>query len=217
MSLRKASKVFNIPLGTLSHKFRKKHGKRPGRLTAFSNTEEAVFCKHIETVGNWGYPFDKFELRMLAKNYLDSEGQKVKQFTNNLPSNDWAESFLKRNKKALTKRTAQNIKRSRAKVTSKQVAEYFENWKSTIQNGDGISSTHIFNYDERNLCDDPGSKKCIFKRGVKYPERIQDSSKISVSIMYCGLAAGLIAVFHLMLFTNQSTSGLHGAKADHRE
>ena len=42
------------------------------------------------------------------------------------------------------------------------------------------------------MCDDPGSKKCIFTRGVKYPERIRDSSKISVSIMYCGSAAGLI-------------------------
>ena len=62
MNLPKASKVFNIPLGTLSHKFRKKHGKRPGRPTAFSITKEAVFCKHIETVGNWGYPSTSLSL-----------------------------------------------------------------------------------------------------------------------------------------------------------
>ena len=193
MSLRKASRIFNIPLGTLSHKLQKKHGKKHGRPTAFSDTEEAVFCKHIETVGNWGFPFDKFDLRMLAKTYLDSEGRQLKQFPNNFPSNDWAEAFLIRNKNSLTQRTSQNIKRSRAKITSKKVSEYFENLRSTLQISDApVPSTHIFNYDESNLCDDPGSKKCIFQRGVKYPERVRDSSKISISIMYCGSAAGRV-------------------------
>ena len=38
--------------------------------------------------------------------------------------------------------------------------------------------------------DDPGRKKVIAKRGCKYPERICNSSKTSISIMMCGSAAG---------------------------
>jgi hypothetical protein len=40
------------------------------------------------------------------------------------------------------------------------------------------------------LADDPGSKKCIFKRGTKYPERVLNSSKSAISIMFAGSAAG---------------------------
>ena len=40
------------------------------------------------------------------------------------------------------------------------------------------------------MTDDPGIKRCIFRRGVKYPERIQDSTKVSTSKMFCGSASG---------------------------
>ena len=40
------------------------------------------------------------------------------------------------------------------------------------------------------MTDDPGAKVCIFKRGTKYPERVRDNSKASISIMYSGSASG---------------------------
>ena len=58
--------------------------------------------------------------------------------------------------------------------------------------GKPIPSSHIFNFDETNFSDDPGSKRAIFKRGVKYPERIKDSTKTSISVMFCGSADGII-------------------------
>ena len=53
-----------------------------------------------------------------------------------------------------------------------------------------VPPANIFNYDETNLSDDPGTKKCIFRREVKYPERVKDSIKTSTSTMFCGSAAG---------------------------
>lgn len=38
--------------------------------------------------------------------------------------------------------------------------------------------------------DDPGSKKCIFKRGTKYCEKVMNFSKSATSVMFCGSAAG---------------------------
>ena len=49
-----------------------------------------------------------------------------------------------------------------------------------------------FNYDETNLTDDPGSKRAIVKRGEKYPERIMDTTKSAVSLMFCGNAEGTL-------------------------
>lgn len=36
---------------------------------------------------------------------------------------------------------------------------------------------NIYNFDETNLRDDPGVKKCIFKKGTKYCEKVQNTSK----------------------------------------
>jgi hypothetical protein len=113
-------------------------------------------------------------------------------FKYNLPSCEWAHSFLKRHANEVTRRRAQNIKSVRASVSANDVSQYFNNLKDSLTNVDGtpVPPSHMFNYDETNLSDDPGSKKCIFKRGVKYPERIMDSTKSSTSIMFCGSASG---------------------------
>ena len=76
----------------------------------------------------------------------------------------------------------------RNKELSPQVIkDYFQNLKSSL---DGIAPGNIVNYDETNLCDDPGAKKFIFKRGVKYPERIINFSKGNISVMFSGTASG---------------------------
>ena len=95
-------------------------------------------------------------------------------------------SFLKRHSE-LCRRFATNIKKSRASIDEKVLTEYIDNLKITLQ---GVSPANLWNYDESNLTDDPGSKRIITKRGVKYPETIRNSSKASVSIMITGSADG---------------------------
>lgn len=192
MTLRKASKKYNIPLGTLSNKINGKFGKSVGRPLALSDNEERTLSQHLKTVAAWGFPIDIVTLRMLVRDFLDRQGKRVPQFKNNIPSSDWARLFLKRHADTIALRMCQNIKQARARVNAESVNSYFDNLEQSLKNEDGthVPPSHIFNYDETNLSDDPGIKKCIFKRGVKYPERIKDSTKTSVSIMFCGSAAG---------------------------
>jgi hypothetical protein len=49
---------------------------------------------------------------------------------------------------------------------------------------------NILNYDETNLTDDPGKYKVICRRGCKYPEKILNSSKVGISLMFAGFANG---------------------------
>ena len=100
-------------------------------------------------------------------------------------------SLLKRRKGKLSTRQCQNIKKARAPVSASSATDFFKNLETTLKKEDGtpIPPTHIFNYDETNLSDDPGTKKCIFRRGVKYPERVKDSTKTSTSVMFCRSAA----------------------------
>uniref|UniRef100_A0A6P7FV29 Uncharacterized protein LOC114331403 n=1 Tax=Diabrotica virgifera virgifera TaxID=50390 RepID=A0A6P7FV29_DIAVI len=126
------------------------------------------------------------ELRQIIKSYLNRQGKNITRFKDNTPGIDWVKSFLSRHKD-LTARIASNIKRSRAALNADQMTEYIENLRQTIT---GVEPDAIFNYDETNLTDDPGKNKVLTKRGVKYPERICNSSKSSISLMMCGNAAG---------------------------
>ena len=77
---------------------------------------------------------------------------------------------------------ANNIKRARADVGPDIVRQYFENLASSLEN---IARSHIFNYDETNLSDDPGRKKILAKRGTKYVDRVKNNTKASISVMFC--------------------------------
>ena len=57
---------------------------------------------------------------------------------------------------------------------------------------DGVSACNIINFDETNLTDDPGRKKCVYRRGCKYPEHVVNSTKASTSIMFAGTSGRII-------------------------
>lgn len=194
ISLRGASIAYNIPRGTLSNRLNKRHQNVPGHPTVFSVAEEKSLIAHITAVSDWGFPFTILDMRFLAKCYLDTSAKTVTCFKQNFPSAEWARSFLKRHAGHLRHRLCQNIKKARAEVSPETVNSYFDNLEQSLKNDDGTQAEAacIFNYDETNLTDDPGVKKCVFRRGVKYPERVCDHTKSSISVMFCGSADGTI-------------------------
>ena len=111
----------------------------------------------------------------------------MSKFSNNTPGTDWVHSFLHRQHEIISQRMCRNICRKRAEITPTTVGDYFENLRVTL---DGVSASNIINYDETNLTDDPGRKKCVYRRGCKYPERVMNSSKASTSILFAGTATG---------------------------
>lgn len=219
MSIRRASVYYSVPRGTLHNRVKGLHSLKAGHQTVFTEAEEKCLVHHIQVVSQWGFPFTTLDMRMVAKRMLDSAGKCIKCFKNNLPSAEWARLFLKRYGSELTQRTCQNIKRVRASVSPDQINQYFDNLARSLKNTDGseIPPHCVFNYDETNLTDDPGIKKCVFKRGIKYPERIKDSSKSSTSIMFCGSAAGDILPPYVVyksdhLWDLWTEGGLKGAR-----
>lgn len=100
---------------------------------------------------------------------------------------DWAKSFLSRHKDVLAERLCNNIKRSRAAVDVEMLSSFFDELSRTLE---GVKPEAIFNYDESNLSDDPGKKKLIFYRGVKYPDNVINFSKSAVTLMLCISASG---------------------------
>lgn len=55
-----------------------------------------------------------------------------------------------------------------------------------------VLPSHIIDYEETALFNDPGKKKLIFRLSCKYPERVLNLSKASTSIMFSATAEGKI-------------------------
>ena len=191
MTMREASKAFKIPKTTLHDKM---HGKyksnKPGRANALSGEVENSLVEFLLTTASWGFPQTNQDLKSFVRHFLIAKDLKISRFTDGVtPGTDWVKSFLHRHRNRLAERFGNNIKRARAQVSNATLDEYFVELEKSLE---GLESDAIFNYDESNLSDDPGKKKFIFKRGVKYPDRVINHTKSSISIMMCGSADGCI-------------------------
>jgi hypothetical protein len=68
-------------------------------------------------------------------------------------------------------RRANPIKRARAAVSREDVQDLFCHFTEAA---DGVPPENMLNYDETNFSDDPGTKKCLFKKGTKHCEKVKD-------------------------------------------
>ncbi|XP_050560611.1 uncharacterized protein LOC126912470 [Spodoptera frugiperda] len=161
--------------------------KQHGGQRALSDETESYLIENINKCAEWGYPLDTLDLRYIVKMYLDKIGIIHKRFKDNFPGPDFVQSFLLRHKNEISQRVCENIKRVRAKVSPDTIKEYFIELEKSLN---GVLASNILNYDETNLTDDPGRKKILIKRGCKYPERVLNHTKASVSIMMAGTADG---------------------------
>lgn len=184
LSLRKSAKKHDINPGSLSRVMRNKNTGPIGRPTALSPEEEAVVKDTIKQTTEWGYGFCADDFRLLIQKYLNDNGRTVSRFANNLPGKDYVSSFCRRN--AISLRKPGNIKTARAKVSEKEVRDFFTHLAAA---GD-VEPQNIFNYDETCVSDNPGSKKVLVPRGTRRVELVKEHSKVNISIMACGSASG---------------------------
>lgn len=150
----------------------------------------------------------------MIKHYLDKQGRSEKRFKNNMPGSDFMRSFATRN--SLSFRYAGHIKRARARVSIEDIEAHFKQLEPVLTD---IEPSHVYNYDETNVTDEPGAKKVVVPRGMKRVERVQEHSKMTVSLMVCGSAAGKILPLFIVykaqnLYENWTTYGPPGAKYD---
>nr|XP_034836309.1 uncharacterized protein LOC117992707 [Maniola hyperantus] len=186
LSSYEAEKTFGIPRRTLLDKLHKKHPQNPGAKRRLTEDDENNIVRVLIAAGDFGSPLTLLDLRIVVKNYLEANGRKD-IFDNKLPGRKWVYSFLKRHKTELTIRSTQNIKRSRAEKNTEEISEYFENLRISL---DGVPKENLVNYDETNFTDNPGAQRCVFRKGVKYPERVLNHSKGAISVMFAITAAG---------------------------
>jgi hypothetical protein len=210
MSIREASRKFNVPRTTLGDHIMERHGTTNGRKPELSAEEEKMIVERVKLLGVWGFPFTSTDLCHFVKIYLDKKGA-ITRFINNLPGHRFVARFLGRHPE-LRLRMTTNIKRARARVSREEVVKFFENFQEAVE---GVPPENLWNFDETNFQDDPKSKKCLFKKGTRYCERVMNSSKQAISVMFCGNATGtmlppMVVYKALNLYTSWCERGPRG-------
>ncbi|KAK3774888.1 hypothetical protein RRG08_007247 [Elysia crispata] len=169
--------------------------RAPGGQTVLSLELEQSIVRHLSHLSDWGFPFNFLDLRMAVKRILDRERRNIPFFQDNCRGKEWVRGFMTRHKDVIRQKLCQNISKKRAAVSKQVVTDYFSELQKSLKD---VPPIHIVNYDETNLTDDPGRRKMIFKRGVRYPERIINSTKSSTSLMLVGTASGTVLPLYVV-------------------
>lgn len=209
ISQRKASLKYKIARNTLKNKIKKLHTKNVGRPVVFSQEEEQAFVDHILILSDLGLPISLYDVRCIAKNYLDSNSLQIAQFKNNFPGWDWGQNFFKRHKTELVQRFEVNISRRRAQVNEEIINNFFDNLETALLD---VPPANFFNMDETGFHDIPQKKKLLFQRGCRNPERIRNSTKSCFTVVFCGSASGnFLPPYVIMKGSQKWSDWIYGA------
>lgn len=140
---------------TLQNRLQRKHNKHVGRPTVLSTEEEHLLVQTLAELANRGYPLTKQDIKVMIKCYLDKGGRIEERFKHNVPGDEFIRCFAARNN--LSYWSPGNIKLARAKVGNSKT--YFNNIQGVLSN---TEPRNIYNYDETNVTDDPGSKDFLY-------------------------------------------------------
>lgn len=179
----------SVPRTTLSDRLRWPDPQRSeplGRKTELSKEVEDALVYCLVKCAEFNYPLRKCDLQDIVQEYV-TEHDIHTRFPRGRPGREWCRYFLRRHRHEVKIRRPTNIRRSRAQVSPDIVKAYHEKLSNTIRD---IPPVHIFNYDETNLRDDPGSEAAFFHVNHRHCEKVQNHSKVAYSIMFCVSAAG---------------------------
>ncbi len=188
LSFKKAAEKHGVPKTTLFRKSKQQQIAPVGSPTTFSSEDELEIVEAIEVAAEWGYPLTPLDVRLIVKAHLDSNKINIPKFKNNLPGKSWFYGFSERHKSRLSQRKSQSVKRGRSSVSHDDINQFFDNFESA----ENVPPENQVNYDETNLCDDPGEEKVLVRRSAKHADRCMDTSKCSTSIMFAGAASGTL-------------------------
>lgn len=77
MTLKVAAETYNVPMSTLSRKYRNINctQEKAGHPILFSKEEEKSFLENLKLLSYWGFPLDSIDLRVFVQKYLNKIGK----------------------------------------------------------------------------------------------------------------------------------------------
>lgn len=170
LPIRKASKEFKIPRGTLQNRIHNRTKKsRKGPETILKSDEEKEIVDWLVANHFKGFPRRKDDVKNVVKEFLDADARPRKNpFKDNLPGKKWYESFLRRHP-SIAIRTPEPVTDASSKVSEKDIRGWFAQIKLYLRDKNFAEilddPTRIFNGDETNFMMCPKTRKVLAPKG----------------------------------------------------
>lgn len=191
LSVRKAAKKWRVAKSTLQDKLSgKAEKKRSGPCTVLTQAEENRFAEWLIERAKRGFGATKDEFLDCVKTFIEKDKRETK-FTGNRPGNKWYRGFAKRNPQVRL-RSARPLDKKRAKITPKDVDEWFENYEKFIRDvGVADCPGQIWNCDETGFDLQGRAGKVMGPTSTKeQPYRVITGTKEHITVLPCFNAAG---------------------------
>lgn len=191
MSVKKASKIFQVPDTTLRDRVLQKVDPETavfGKSPVLECFEEAKLVQHFKTMAAYGYGYTRQECVNIASEYAVHLGKRTmdKPFTMN-----WVRGFLKRwpELKVLKPR---GLEHAQAKMVSKEtVAGYFKNLEKTLSTHNIHDKPHlIYNIDEKGISIDHNPPSVV-SDSTYCPQAVTSGRGKTITILGGGSASGV--------------------------
>ena len=194
-SVRKTSQKFGFSESFLRRrvsgevKFDSRNGPKP----IFSSKEESEMAKWLSEMSKRGMGLGPAEFLDFVQNVIKKDKRR-NSFVNDRPSYTWYYNFMARNGHLVEKRNESTLENSRAKVTTKQLSAWFENYRKFVSELHMLDKPHrIYNADESGFSMGSKASTVIGPTKGEYPRNVPHlcgQTKKRLTAMFCANAAG---------------------------
>jgi len=197
MSYREAQKLYGISVATLNRHMKGKSKKiERGKPQALSATTEKFIADNLCYLSEIGFGLNKEQIVNMIGEY--SEANELKLFKNRNPSDEWFESFMKRNPK-LSQRVAGKLQNMRADAMKPDVINEFFDQYENLHKLHHYEAKNIYNADESGCQTCGGKCVIVARKGAKYIKKLtSNNDKQSWTILACCSADGNFIPISLM-------------------
>lgn len=137
-AIRKASREFGIPRGTLQDRIHGRVIEKPRRMgpeTILKAAEEQTLVNWLINLAKCGFPQKPTDLLNTVQKIIRDDKRK-NPFKDELPGKSWYYGFLKRHPE-LSLRTPEGLSKGRAIVTEESVRKWFRDLRGYLEEIDG--------------------------------------------------------------------------------
>ncbi|XP_033223648.1 uncharacterized protein LOC117177211 [Belonocnema kinseyi] len=208
MSIRNASKIFQIPRTTLLYKHT---GKSPisakkGPALVLTDKEESQLVQWFMNVSAKGFTVTKQQLLDSVQILVNKVVKRKTPFCDGRPGRHWYEKYIRRHPN-LSQKIEENSGERRAPLSEERIKKWFLEVKKLLYEKDllDIHPSRIFTCDEAAFFLNPEGDKTIIQRGSKTVHNLAKSNdKECLISMFTANAAGNLAP-PMVMFRYQRT------------
>lgn len=195
LTLRKAVATFKVPRTVLIERTKDiLRARVAAAQVVLSDDEEEEIRDHLINLYDWGYQFNRNDVRIVVKQYLDLLGRSEPRFKENYPTEMWIERFFSRHPTIRHRLSCTSLSRGNV-IDPDYIKNYLFCLAQVIKN---VPPENILNFMEIGLTGDPLKSMALELREVRHAvgkRKVKSASSVMLACSASGKILPSYVVF----------------------